>query len=112
MQATGRTVTPEAGTTPLAKMKQVTTCANHGSQHEGIGTGEIPEGLSGGMGVACMERGVGDLGGPVGSNMAVVICDGVGKPGRSEERKADGRWGFGSTHSTLRAGEPSTWGRG
>jgi hypothetical protein len=62
--------------------------------------------------VACMERGVGDLGGPVGSDMAVLICCCVGKPGRSEESRAEGRRGFGSTHSTLRAGEPFTWGRG
>jgi hypothetical protein len=85
---------------------------NHGSQHEGIVIGEIPEGLPGGMGVACMERGVGDLGGPVGSGTTVMKSCGVGKPGRSEERKADGWRGFGSIHSTLRAGEPFTWGRG
>jgi hypothetical protein len=62
--------------------------------------------------VACMERGAEDLGGPVGSDMAVKICCRVGKPGRSEERKAEGWRGFGSTYSTLRAGEPFTWGRG
>jgi len=31
---------------------------------------------------------------------------------QSEKRMADGGEGVGSAHSTLRAGEPSTWGRG
>ena len=97
---------------PLARMEQMTTCCESRKSTQRNRTGEIPEGLSGGMSVACMERGVGDLGGPVGSDSAVRICCCVGKSERSEERMAEGWRGFGSTHSTLRAGEPSTWGRG
>ncbi|HUT84357.1 MAG TPA: hypothetical protein VMX95_06890 [Thermodesulfobacteriota bacterium] len=56
---------------------------NHGSQHEGIVIGEILEDLPGRMGVACMKRGVGDMGGPVGSDTAGRIRCCVGKPEQS-----------------------------
>jgi hypothetical protein len=54
-----------------------------------------------------MERDVKNLGDPENSFTEVK-----GKPTQSIKRMAKGYQGVGLTHSTLRAGKPSAWGRG
>ena len=65
--------------------------------------GELPEGLPG----STVERGMrGEKRQELGRPHGFLVT------GRPTKRKADGPWGVGSPHSTQRAGEPTTGGRG
>lgn len=129
---TGKHADHRGGRTPRSLMqpRQKRQCGwrqfhGTGSRNKGIvksparlalalGVGEIPEGPSGSsQGVVCMQRSIGNLGGPANSRTrsGVPVRFRVGMSSRKGET-ADGSRGVGLPHSTLRTGEPSTWGRG
>ena len=97
--------------------------------------GEDMEGCRGPQAVACKERGVRNLGDPrisynlqtgwytgirsscvqrgVKENPVVPSMFGIrGREAKPKGEEAKVSWEVGSAHSTLRAGEPSAWGRG